>query len=62
MLIAGASAEVLGIYVLLVAGTNWIPERFRFRRYKLWMRAELILWWAVVLAGVATYYTWWVQT
>ena len=62
MLIAGASAEALGIYVLLVAGTNWIPERFRFRRYKLWMRAELILWWAVVLAGVATYYTWWVQT
>jgi uncharacterized membrane protein YozB (DUF420 family) len=62
MLIAGATAEALGIYILLVAGTNWLPERFRFRRYKLWMRTELILWWAVVIVGIATYYTWWVQT
>jgi uncharacterized membrane protein YozB (DUF420 family) len=62
MLVAGAVAEVLGIYIILVAGTNLVPERFRFRRYKLWMRTELILWWAVVLAGIATYYTWWVQT
>ncbi|MGC2359643.1 MAG: hypothetical protein WA691_04985 [Thermoplasmata archaeon] len=62
MLVAGAVAEVLGIYIILVAGTNLVPERFRFRRYKLWMRTELILWWAVVLAGIATYYTWWIQT
>lgn len=58
MLVAGATAEVLGIYILLVAGTNWLPERFRFRRYKLWMRTELILWWTVVLAGISTYYVW----
>src|ERR1700691_6582778 len=38
MLGAGAAAEVLGIYIMLVAGTNLVPERFRFRRYKLWMR------------------------
>lgn len=62
MLCAGAVAEAIGVYILLVAGTTLIPERWRFRRYKLWMRTELILWWAVVLAGVATYYTWWVAT
>jgi uncharacterized membrane protein YozB (DUF420 family) len=60
MLAAGALAEVLGVYILLVAGTNWIPSRFRFRRYKLWMRTELGLWWVVLLAGIATYYYWWV--
>jgi uncharacterized membrane protein YozB (DUF420 family) len=56
MLVAGSAAELLGIYIILVAGTSWIPARFRFRRYKLWMRTELALWWAVVLAGLTTYY------
>ena len=56
MLFAGAAAEVLGIYIILVAGTTWIPERFRFRRYKLWMRTELGLWWAVVIGGLTTYW------
>jgi uncharacterized membrane protein YozB (DUF420 family) len=60
MLVAGAIAEVLGVYIVLVAGTNWIPSRWRFRRYKLWMRTELILWWVVLLTGIATYYYWWV--
>ncbi|MGA7923266.1 MAG: hypothetical protein WCA77_04745 [Thermoplasmata archaeon] len=55
MLVAGVVAELLGVYILLVAGTAWIPERFRFRRYKLWMRTELGLWWCVVGAGLATY-------
>lgn len=54
----GAAAEALGVYILLVAGTNWIPERWRFRRYKLWMRTELGLWWAVVILGLAIYYVW----
>jgi uncharacterized membrane protein YozB (DUF420 family) len=61
MLVIGAAAEALGVYVLLVAGTNWIPERFRFRRYKLWMRMVLVLWWAVLLAGLLTYYVWYVS-
>jgi uncharacterized membrane protein YozB (DUF420 family) len=60
MLCAGAAAEALGIYILLVAGTNLIPERFRFRRYKLWMRTELVLWWSVVLFGLTTYLVWYV--
>ena len=56
MLVAGVAAEVLGIYIILVAGTTWIPERFRFRNYKLWMRTELGLWWAVVICGLLTYW------
>jgi uncharacterized membrane protein YozB (DUF420 family) len=58
MLGAGAAAEVLGIYIMLVAGTNLVPERFRFRRYKLWMRTELLLWWSVIVFGLLTYYFW----
>jgi uncharacterized membrane protein YozB (DUF420 family) len=61
MLIAGGAAEILGIYILLVAGTTLIPERYRFRRYKLWMRSELALWWGVLLAGVTTYYVWYIS-
>jgi len=56
MLFAGAAAEILGVYVLLVAGTNWLPERLRFRRYKLWMRTVLGLWWGVLALGLLTYY------
>jgi uncharacterized membrane protein YozB (DUF420 family) len=58
MLIAGVAAEALGVYILLVAGTNFVPERLRFRRYKLWMRSLLGLWWAVLALGLATYATW----
>ncbi|MCI4368227.1 MAG: hypothetical protein L3K09_01500 [Thermoplasmata archaeon] len=58
MFALGASAEILGIYIVLVAGTGWIPERYRFRRYKLWMRTELVLWWSVVVTGLSTYYLW----
>ncbi|MCI4317502.1 MAG: hypothetical protein L3J96_03100 [Thermoplasmata archaeon] len=60
MLVLGATAEALGIYIVLVAGTNLVPERFRFRRYKLWMRTELLLWWSVLLLGLGTYYLWYV--
>ena len=56
MLFAGGLAEGLGVYIVLVAATNLVPERFRFRNYKLWMRTELVLWWAVVLLGLLTYY------
>lgn len=62
MLAAGVAAEALGIYILLVAGTNLVPERFRFRRYKLWMRTELILWWSVVVLGLSTYYVWYIPS
>jgi uncharacterized membrane protein YozB (DUF420 family) len=61
MLVLGIAAEALGVYVLLVAGTNWIPERLRFRRYKWWMRTTLGLWWSVLLLGLLTYYVWYVS-
>lgn len=57
-LFVGGAAEALGLYILLVAGTNLVPERWRFRRYKLWMRTELVLWWLVVALGLAIYYVW----
>jgi uncharacterized membrane protein YozB (DUF420 family) len=58
MLVVGAAAEILGVYIILVAATNIVPVRWRFRRYKLWMRTELVLWWSVLLLGVGTYYVW----
>jgi hypothetical protein len=54
----GAAAELLGLYILLVAGTEILPKSWRFRRWKLWMRVELILWWIVLLSGFGTYYIW----
>jgi hypothetical protein len=60
MLILGGLAEAIGVYVILVAATNWLPERLRFRNYKLWMRSELLLWWGVIVFGFTTYYVWYV--
>ena len=54
----GIGAESLALYVLLVAGTTIVPPRFRFTRYKAWMRSTLILWWLVLLLGLATYGRW----
>ncbi|HEV2317063.1 MAG TPA: hypothetical protein VGV89_05765 [Thermoplasmata archaeon] len=62
MLVLGAAAESIGVYILLVAVTNWIPERIRFRNYKLWMRGELVLWWSVLVFGFSTYYIWYVPS
>jgi uncharacterized membrane protein YozB (DUF420 family) len=56
--VLGAIAELLGLYIFLVAGTNILPHSWRFQRWKLWMRIELALWWVVLLSGIGTYYTW----
>ena len=56
--VLGALAELLGLYILLVAGTSILPPRWRFRRWKLWMRIELVLWWIVLLTGLGTYHVW----
>lgn len=56
----GAVAEALGLYILLVAGTNILPERIRFARYRPWMRSTLAIWWLVLLLGVGTYIRWYV--
>lgn len=55
---SGAATELFGIYVLLVAGTEAVPQRWRFRRWKLWMRVELAIWWVVLLSGIGTYFLW----
>ena len=54
----GVTAEVLGLYIVIVAGTGTLPECLRFTNWKLWMRAELALWSIVVLTGLGTYYAW----
>jgi len=51
----GMVSETAGVYVLLVAGTDLLPIKLRFRNYKLGMRITLLLWWVALLFGVATY-------
>jgi uncharacterized membrane protein YozB (DUF420 family) len=56
--VLGAMAELLGLYIVLVAGTDALPQSWRFRRWKLWMRIELALWLFVLLTGMETYFIW----
>lgn len=56
----GIIAEVLGLYIILVAGTNLLPAWLRFTHWKRWMRAEATLWSVVLIIGLATYYAWYV--
>jgi uncharacterized membrane protein YozB (DUF420 family) len=56
----GTITEVAGLYILLAAGTNVLPEKFRITRYKLWMRTVVVLWWVVLVLGFATYARWYV--
>jgi uncharacterized membrane protein YozB (DUF420 family) len=58
--VLGITAELLGLYIVIVAGTSLLPQWMRFRHWKWWMRAELVLWTIVLLSGVATYCTWYV--
>jgi uncharacterized membrane protein YozB (DUF420 family) len=57
----GVAAELAGLYVIVAAGTNVLPNRLRPTNYRAWMRATLILWWVVLLLGVATYVRWYVH-
>jgi uncharacterized membrane protein YozB (DUF420 family) len=54
----GMLTEIGALYILLAAGTNILPRRFRMKRYKHWMRSVLVLWWLVLLLGLATYVRW----
>jgi hypothetical protein len=56
----GSVTEIAGLYILLAAGTSVVPEKFRITKYKLWMRTVLVLWWVVLLFGLATYARWYV--
>jgi uncharacterized membrane protein YozB (DUF420 family) len=59
--VLGIIAEVLGLYIVIVAGTNILPQWLRFKPWKRWMRAELVLWMIVLLTGVGTYYAWYIS-
>ena len=56
----GTSTEIAGLYILLAAVTGVLPEKFRITKYKAWMRTVLVLWWFVLLLGLATYARWYV--
>jgi uncharacterized membrane protein YozB (DUF420 family) len=56
----GIAAELLGLYIVIVAGTNVLPQWLRFKHWKLWMRAELVLWAIALFSGVGTYCAWYV--
>ena len=56
----GIAAELLGLYIVIVAGTNVLPQWLRFKDWKLWMRTELVLWAIVLVSGVGTYCAWYV--
>ena len=58
--VLGITAELLGLYIVIVAGTNVLPSWLRFKDWKWWMRAELVLWQIVVLSGIGTYCAWYV--
>jgi uncharacterized membrane protein YozB (DUF420 family) len=56
----GSVAEIVGLYILLAAGTNVLPQRFRLAKYKPWMCTALALWWLALVLGLATYAGWYV--
>jgi len=56
----GTVTELAGLYILLSAGTSVLPEKLRITKYKVWMRGVLVLWWVVLLLGMATYTRWYV--
>jgi uncharacterized membrane protein YozB (DUF420 family) len=58
--VLGITAELLGLYIVVVAGTNVLPQWLRFKHWKWWMRAELVLWAIVLLSGMGTYCAWYV--
>ena len=55
--VAGTVALLVGIYVVLVAGTSLVPDALRFGNYKAWMRTLITVWWLALLLGVLTYWS-----
>ena len=56
----GGIAELAALYIVLAAGTNWLPTKIRPAGYKVWMRTVLVLWWLVLLLGLVTYARWYI--
>lgn len=58
--ITASVAQAAAVYVLLAAGTTWLPSRWRLKNFKTGMRTALTLWWIALLLGVATYVRWYI--
>jgi len=58
--VLGGVTEIAALYILLAAGLNILPQRFRLTNFKLWMRTVLVLWWIVLILVMATYVRWYV--
>jgi hypothetical protein len=58
--VLGTLAEGGGLYIVLAVGTSLLPGRLRIRNYKMWMRSVLVMWWVVLLLGMATYARWYI--
>jgi len=56
----GMAAELLGLYIVLVAGTNVLPAWLRFTNWRRWMRTEFVLWLVVLISGLGAYYAWYI--
>ena len=56
----GTAAELLGLYIVLVAGTSLVPPSRRFKEWKRWMRIEFALWFVALIGGIGTYYAWYI--
>jgi hypothetical protein len=54
--VTGTVALLIGVYVVLVAGTPLVPKALRFTNYKAWMRTLILVWWVALLLGVLTYW------
>jgi hypothetical protein len=54
--VSGTVALLVGVYVVLVAGTSLVPKAVRFGNYKVWMRTLITVWWLALLLGVLTYW------
>ena len=54
--VMGSAALLLGIYVVLVAGTPLVPRALRFANYRTWMRTLIAVWWLALVLGVLTYW------
>jgi uncharacterized membrane protein YozB (DUF420 family) len=57
----GTSAELFGLYIVIMAGTNLMPQWLRCKHWKALMRTELALWLIVLISGALTYYTWYIK-
>jgi hypothetical protein len=56
----GSVTEIAGLYILLAAGTRVLPQKLRLTRYKAAMKTVLVLWWVVLILGMATYARWYI--